>query len=49
MVNSVSAHIVGSHIVYKPFGFKIQVKDLLADVSFEMYVKTHVSTVVNPY
>jgi hypothetical protein len=40
---------MGSHIVYKPFGFKIQVKNLLADVSFEIYVKTPISTLVNPY
>jgi len=26
MVHSVSAHIMGSHIIYKNFGFKIQVK-----------------------
>ena len=40
---------MGSHIAYKPFGFKIQVKDLLADLSFEINVKTLVNTVVNPY
>jgi len=33
----------------KPFGFKIQVKNLMADVSFEIYVKTPISTLVNPY
>jgi len=44
MVHSVSAHIMGSH-----FDFEIQVKNLLADVSFEIYVKTPVSTLVNPY
>jgi hypothetical protein len=26
MVHSVCAHIMGFHIVYKPFGFKIEVK-----------------------
>ena len=40
---------MGSHIVYKLFYFKIQVENLLADVSFEIYVKTLIRTLVNPY
>jgi hypothetical protein len=31
------------------FIFKIRVKNLLADVSFGIYVKTSISTLVNPY
>jgi len=31
------------------FYFKIQFENLLADVSFETYVKTPVSTLVNSY
>ena len=40
---------MGSHIVYKLLLFQIQVKNLLADVSFEIYIKSPISTLVNPY
>jgi len=49
MAHSMSAHTMGSHIVYKSFDFKIQVKHLLADIAFEIYVKTPTSTSVNRY
>jgi hypothetical protein len=49
MVHKVSAQIMGSHIVYKTSGFKIRVKNRLADESFEIHVETPVSTLVNPY
>jgi hypothetical protein len=39
---------MGSYIVYKSFGFKIQDKNLLADVFFEIYVKIP-STLVNSH
>jgi len=31
------------------FYFKIKVKNLLANVSFKIYVKTPISTLVNPH
>ena len=42
-------HIVGSILLTDRIYFKIQVENLLADVSIEMYVKIPISTLVNTY
>jgi len=49
MVHAVSAHIMDPMLFTNHFDLKIQVKNLLAYVSFEIYVKTPASTLVNPY